>query len=365
MMQICKKCVLPETYPGIKFDEEGVCNFCNEHHQRGKEKQEELFSSEEELISSLQKYKDLKNDYDVLVPVSGGVDSCCALIKIRETFGLNPLVFHNDHGYEENTASENVKKLCKSLDVDLVIWQHDFEFMKKLWRFVIRSQVKGINICYVCGNMIYLNAVEMAHKFRIPLIINGYTKGMIPILSDKGTGREKFNELIGEMLALKDKSFLEKFMKKNERLNQQKMFLAKEDLESGIDPEKVLVIPFYIFNFYQSDKDVLKKVCVDRFDWKPIKTTYPGRTTNCQVNWLNAYIDLEKMNYTFYHDEYSSLIRVGELTREQALKDLEFNPPPGLIEQLTKEIGLDTDSQSEKTKKDFAQVIEDEGEFGF
>ena len=27
-MKRCKRCVLPESYPGITFNEEGVCNFC-------------------------------------------------------------------------------------------------------------------------------------------------------------------------------------------------------------------------------------------------------------------------------------------------------------------------------------------------
>ena len=27
-MKLCTRCVLPETFPGIKFDEHGVCNHC-------------------------------------------------------------------------------------------------------------------------------------------------------------------------------------------------------------------------------------------------------------------------------------------------------------------------------------------------
>ena len=51
-----------------------------------------------------------------------------------EDFHLRPLAFHNDHGYEDPAAVENVKKLCKTLDGDLIIWQLDLEFMKKLWK---------------------------------------------------------------------------------------------------------------------------------------------------------------------------------------------------------------------------------------
>ena len=27
-MQLCTKCVLPETFPGVKLDDEGVCSHC-------------------------------------------------------------------------------------------------------------------------------------------------------------------------------------------------------------------------------------------------------------------------------------------------------------------------------------------------
>ena len=54
--------------------------------------------------------------------------------------------------------------------------------------------------------------------------------------------------------------------------------------------------------------------------------------------WLNSYMDLKKRGYTHYHDEYSTIIRAGEMSREQALKDLELQPPEGLLERLAKEI---------------------------
>jgi hypothetical protein len=36
-MQVCTKCVLPETYPGIQFDENGVCNYCIAYDARERE----------------------------------------------------------------------------------------------------------------------------------------------------------------------------------------------------------------------------------------------------------------------------------------------------------------------------------------
>jgi len=39
-MKICKTCVLPETFPGISFDEEGRCSYCMRY--KGRENQEKV-----------------------------------------------------------------------------------------------------------------------------------------------------------------------------------------------------------------------------------------------------------------------------------------------------------------------------------
>ncbi len=56
--------------------------------------------------------------------------------------------------------------------------------------------------------------------------------------------------------------------------------------------------------------------------------------------WLNSYMDLQKMGYTCYHEEYSVLIRKDEISRDQAEKDLFFSPPDGFLEELANDIGI-------------------------
>jgi hypothetical protein len=58
------------------------------------------------------------------------------------------------------------------------------------------------------------------------------------------------------------------------------------------------------------------------------------------MNWINNYYDFKKRGYSNYHAEYSVLIRKNEMTREQALKDLEFHPPEGLLEKLANDINV-------------------------
>lgn len=370
-MKVCKKCVLPESYPDITFDSEGVCNFCNQYEEEEKTGGHKHFAGEDEFIACLEKYKGIHPKYDVLVPLSGGVDSCYALINIVKKFKLRPLVFHNDHGFDNETATENAKKLCKALDVDLIIWQYELGFMRKLFKYFNEADIHGLSACHVCGNMLYFNAIELAHRFDIKLVINGYSKGQAAFIRET----DKARELLARMIELVsgDEQFTQTLTAKYKMLQKQKKFTSGKDLEDDVDLDKIMVVPFYVFKFYKNDKEMLKKEIQRIFDWKQIEDTYPSRTTNCDMIWLNTHVDLKKSKFSLYQDEYSTMIRAGDFTREQALKDLEFNPPPGLLERLAKDIDFDLnnikEAEPEKTEERIEAKSglskEREGDFSF
>ncbi|MCB2311585.1 hypothetical protein LGL55_10015 [Clostridium tagluense] len=364
-MKVCTKCVLPETVPGIKFDEDGVCNFCNDSKFIEKVSINREFSCEDELIECIKKYKNTDRKYDVLVPVSGGADSSNVLITLVQKYNLRALAFHNDHGYEDNVATDNVRKLCKSLGVDLVLMQHDYDFMKKLWKYINESNVKGLNSCYVCGNILYLNAIETANKFNIPLVINGYSKGQALQVNDEKQGHELLEKLIDIVIETGDKEFSNQFMDKYKMLGKRVAFKQKEDIQLYADSDKILFIPFYVFDFYKIDKEALKTKIRETFDWRQMKISYPGRTTNCEMIWLNTYMDLKKMGYCNYHIEYAELVRQGEISRDQALIDLEFNPPEGLVERLADEIKIDINMFNKNKQEQSVQKKNMEVEFDF
>ena len=339
-MKVCTRCVLPETYPGISFNGDGVCNFCTAYAVKEEKEAHLHFKNEDEVKECLKKYKDLGRKYDLLVPLSGGVDSCFTLIQIVEKFGLKPMVFHSDHGWDDPVATGNVERLCKELDIDLLIWKNDLKFMRTLFKYFNESDDYTVSACYACGNMLYLNGLEIADNFNIPLVINGYSKGQAAMMHDMDKATDWYGRMINTLLEVGDQEFFAKFTKKWELLKKQVIYQTREDLEKPVDLEKILFIPFFVFKFNKTDKEVLEKICRDRFDWQPLKLSFPDRTTNCQMIWLNSYRDLNKRNYTHYHDEYSTLIRAGEISREQALKDLELSPPEGLLESLAAECNI-------------------------
>jgi hypothetical protein len=85
-MRYCRTCVLPDTRPNLRVDEEGVCNACRAHASKPSidwVAREQMFRS---LVAGVRK----QSGYDCLIPVSGGKDSTWQTVKCLE-YGLTPL----------------------------------------------------------------------------------------------------------------------------------------------------------------------------------------------------------------------------------------------------------------------------------
>jgi len=110
----CTKCILPETYPFIVFDNNGICNYCNQY-----KKQE--FKGEEELLKILDKYRSKNNQPDCLVGLSGGRDSSYGIHLLKEKFKMNPVAYTYDWGLTTDISRVNQSKICGKLGIEHII----------------------------------------------------------------------------------------------------------------------------------------------------------------------------------------------------------------------------------------------------
>ena len=109
---ICKTCLMPDNYPGITFNNAGICNFCSEykhHHLLG----------EGNLYKKITSKKGEK--YDCLLGLSGGKDSCYVAYVAKKKFGLRALAVCYDFPFLTDLARQNVQNVCSSLNIDLLI----------------------------------------------------------------------------------------------------------------------------------------------------------------------------------------------------------------------------------------------------
>ena len=124
----CTNCVLPETFPYISFDSTGRCNYCQ--HYQPKYKGTDTAKSKAEFIQMAQQFREQNGTPDVLVPFSGGRDSCYGLHVIKEEFGLNPVTFTYDWGMVTDLARRNIARVCGRLGVPNILVSADIKMKR-------------------------------------------------------------------------------------------------------------------------------------------------------------------------------------------------------------------------------------------
>ncbi len=165
-MRYCKKCVMPDTKPDLKFNEEGVCSACESFSQRQKI---DWDARKRELLAILDKYRSKDgSNWDCIVPVSGGKDSHYQVIRMLQ-LGMNPLCVTATTCHLSDIGRRNIENL-KSLGVDYVEFTTNPVVRKKLNRIGL-TQVGDISWPEHCS--IFTIPVRAAVQFNVPLIIWG------------------------------------------------------------------------------------------------------------------------------------------------------------------------------------------------
>lgn len=94
------------------FDEKGACNICNQVEY--KQTQINWADKKEEFDTLIEQYRG-GNDYDCIVPYSGGKDSMWILYYLVKHYKLKPLIVRFDHGFLRPNLDENTKKYKENL----------------------------------------------------------------------------------------------------------------------------------------------------------------------------------------------------------------------------------------------------------
>ncbi len=318
----CRKCVLAENRPDVWINEDGVCNFCVDFEKR-KGVKDTAPLLESELIKILNKHKG-KKKYDCLLMCSGGKDSVMSLYYMTKRYKLNPIVFTFDHGFENNEAVENVKNAVNILNVDWMYFKTDF--MKRVFKIAIETETKA-PLCHICAIWYMDLTFDVASRYDVPLIIGGWTKGQVMELYEKGQEYYSMSRATAE--------FVENHLR---TIPEYKHFprSMKEVVKNANRKGKRDVLSPHWFLHYTEEKKM--EILNNELKWKAPELSYPAHTTNCLMNFLSVYFSLKHFGYTHYHIEMSKLIRLGQLSRDEALDMLQFNYDKTFLNKIAKEV---------------------------
>ncbi len=171
-MKRCSKCILPETFPGIVFDERGKCNYCHSY------KSLQLEERRIELEQIFDKYRGKGSYADCIVTYSGGRDSTYVALKVAKEYGMTVLLVTYDWGMMTKEAQQNWKITKEELGVDHIIVQTNNKRIYKNIRMNIRAWLKkphlGMVPLFTQGDkQAEYYIAKVASEYNIPLIITG------------------------------------------------------------------------------------------------------------------------------------------------------------------------------------------------
>ena len=185
-MKYCKKCVQPDTRPGIYFSDEGVCGAClYEEDVKKNIDWDQRVNELKELVEWAKREAEGKGtNYDCAIGVSGGKDSTFQALYARDKLGLRPLLVNSEPEGITEIGARNIENL-KNLGFDVISLRPNPVLMKKL---IKRDFYRHANPAKITEYSLYSSTYIIADKFSIPLIIQGENPGLTLGARNTGVG---------------------------------------------------------------------------------------------------------------------------------------------------------------------------------
>jgi len=308
--QMCVRCVMDTSDPYISFDGNGVCNHCALYAERRKEKLFEGEAGKQELerIVSCIKQQCANRPYDCIAGISGGVDSTTVLIKAKE-LGLRTLVVHLDNGWNSELAVQNIHGVVERLGFPLMTHVIDWEEFRDVQLAFVRSGVPNLEI--PTDHAIVACLFRAAATHHVPWILSGGNVTSEAIMPD-AWGYDP-----------KDLRHLKAINRRFGGPRRFKTFptLSLRRLAWQIFVHKVRFFP--VLNYIDYNKEQAKRHLIDKYGWRD----YGGKHfESIWTRFFQGYILPRKHGFDKRRAHYSALINAGQMSREDALHDLERPP---------------------------------------
>lgn len=157
----------------IVFDARGWCDYCNNYHSNIVPNWHPDERGEREIMKVVERIKrdGSGRDHDCLLGISGGVDSSYLAYLAKEKFGLRPLIFHVDAGWNSQQAVHNIERIVEGLGLDLHTEVVNWLEMKDLQLAFFKAQVPHLDTPQ--DHAFFASLYTFAAKHGIKYILNG------------------------------------------------------------------------------------------------------------------------------------------------------------------------------------------------
>jgi N-acetyl sugar amidotransferase len=310
--QMCTNCVMDTTDSKITFDENGMCDHCQTFYSDIKPKWHTDEKGWKELSKTVNHIKKMGKgkDFDCIMGMSGGVDSSYLLYLAVKKLGLRPLVFHVDGGWNSQEAVNNIEVMVDKLGLDLFTEVIDWEEMKDLQLSYFKSSLSNIDTPQDHAFFATMYKFAVKHDVRYILTGGNYSTECIrnPL---------EWMYYQSDSILLRDvhKKFGKRPLKNYPVTNilWHKVYLPYVKKIKLIRP-----LDFMPYNKEEATKFLEEEFGYQRYPQKHFESRF---TKFYESYWLPM-----KFGFDTRKVQFSSLILTGQMTREEALKELEKEP---------------------------------------
>ncbi len=169
-MRYCKKCTMPDTRPGITFNENGVCSACLHYENRKNIDWDKRFEEFEKFCAKYRRCNG-KNDYDCAIAVSGGKDSHFQVHMLKEVMHMNPILFSVEDNFTMTEAGKhNLRNISEEFSCTIISCKPNIKVQKILMRKLFEKYAQPT---WYVDRLIYTFPLYMALKFHTPMLCYG------------------------------------------------------------------------------------------------------------------------------------------------------------------------------------------------
>jgi len=330
-MKHCSRCVLPDTFPGIEFDKDGVCNYCHNAQVPDDEKKDIYVKKFEELIETVRG----RHAYDVIMGYSGGKDSTYTMYHLARTYNLKVLALTFDNGFISEKAMENITRMTDYCGATSMIIRIPFEKMKALFQVAATKDLyntktldRASSICTSCIGIVKSLVLKTALRMDIPLVAYGWSPGQAPINS-------AIMQTSPRLQVFSHKTVRDPILANcSEDLSS--YFLTDEDMNIDKDKWPVNIHPLAYIDYHEDT--ILKEI--SSWGWEKPSDTDPN-SSNCTLNALANHLHRERFHFHPYAWEIAGIVRAGGLKREEGIEKTTEPEVMKMVKYAADRLGID------------------------
>jgi len=348
----CNRCLLPETFPFIEYDEHGICNYCKHYTSKNDPK------PIEELLDLVKPYRRSDGSPDCIVPYSGGRDSTYTLHVAKNVLKLTPVAFTYDWGMVNDLARRNIARVCGKLGVENILVSADISWKRENIRKNVVAWLNrphlGMVPLFMAGDKFFFYYTDQVKKqtgIRLniwginPLENTEFKVGFLGVPPDHR--KKRIYSLSGKRQAQLFLSIGRNLLNNPRYLNRSVWDSLGAFVSRSIVPHRDY---YHLYDYWRWDEQEIEQLIREEYHWETaVDTQTTWRIGDGTAAFYN-YIYCTVAGFSEYDTFRSNQIREGMLSREDGLQlvMVENRPRYASIRWYTDILGLDFGSTIER-----------------